>query len=37
MLEIKNSFPGKEKDEAIFVFARPYGVALQFSLKLHSV
>ncbi|CAN5120945.1 hypothetical protein BH11PAT4_BH11PAT4_0340 [soil metagenome] len=27
MLEIKNSFPGKEKDEAIFVFARPYGVA----------
>ncbi len=27
MLEIQNSFPGKEKDEAVFVFARPYGVA----------
>lgn len=27
MLEIKNSFPGKEKDEAVFIFARPYGVA----------
>jgi hypothetical protein len=27
MLEIKNSFPGKEKNEAVFIFARPYGIA----------